>query len=145
MNTFNTKAIAAALLATLIASAAYAAPRSGHEQKSPEAKLATVPGLTDAQRNNITRIEKENRDARHALMKKMHDERQKLRDESTRKLRAALGDKAYADYLTWKMEQRRERHGDRGSHRSGGHRNGHGAQTRGNKQKVEEVGSDNGE
>ena len=129
MKIFNTKAIAATLLVTLLATAAYADQRSGQDRQSPEAKLATAPGLTQTQRDEIIRIEKENREARQALMEKMRTERETLREDGTKKLRAALGDKAYANYVTWKLEQRREHRGDRGSrgdrHERRGNRKGH--------------------
>ena len=140
MKTLNSKTIAAAVLATLLATVAYAAPKSNQDRMSPEAKLATVPGLSQAQRDDIMRIEKESREAQRALMKKMHEERQNLRSESTRKLRAALGDKAYADYVTWKLEHRRGHRADR--HQRRGDRDGRRAHRRGDTQDAEEMDSD---
>ena len=125
MNTFKTKTLAASLLVTLLATAAYAGPPGPRSAPDPQAraeKLATVPGLTQAQRDDIIRIEDESREAQRGLMEKARSDHQKLRDETTRKLRVALGDKAYADYATWKLEQRgehrRDRRHDRMGHRS---------------------------
>lgn len=115
MKAFNTRSIAAALLVTLLASAAYANPRAGQQQKTVEAELASVPGLSQAQRDDIIRIENENHEAHRALMKSTRSEHERLRDQATSQLRAALGDKAYADYVTWKLEQPRQ-------HRGRGHR-----------------------
>lgn len=118
MKTFTTRTIAAAFLVTLIASA-QAAPRPGHERQSPEERIATVPGLTQTQRDDIVRIETESREAQRALMQRTRDERRVLREASNQKLRAALGDKAYADYASWKLEQRAEHRGARRGHRKG--------------------------
>ena len=38
---------------------------------------------------------------------------EQLRDQATQKLRTALGDKAYATYVTWKLEQRGHHRGER--------------------------------
>ena len=121
MKTFNPKVIASALLVTLLATAAYADPNPGHERKTPEERIATVPGLTQAQRDVIVRIEKENRDAQQALMQTTRAQHEQLRDQATQKLRTALGDKAYATYVTWKLEQRGGHRGDR-RHGRMGHR-----------------------
>jgi Spy/CpxP family protein refolding chaperone len=124
MNTFRFKTLTASLLVALLATAATAAPGPKPEYRGIEEKLATAPGLTDTQRESIVRIEKEGREAQHALMEKTRSEHQALRDETTRKLRSALGDKAYADYLTWRIEQRAEH---RGGRRGEGHgERGHG-------------------
>lgn len=135
MKTFNGRIIASALLVTVLSTAAFAASHSGHERQSREAKLATVPGLTQVQRDNIIRIEKENHEARRALREKMRSDREALRAESSQKLRTALGDKAYADYATWKLEQRAEHRRDRGDRR--GHRKGHRARSHGADQDME--------
>jgi len=119
MKSFHPKALATALLVTLLATAAYADPHSGHERKTPEERIASIPGLTQTQRDDIVRIEKENREAQRALMEKTRTEHESLRDQSTQKLRTALGDKAYATYLTWRLDQR-------GDHRRGGRKNGMG-------------------
>lgn len=121
MNTFKARALAASLLITLMATAAYAGPgpRSAPDPQARAEKLATIPGLTQAQRDDIIRIEDENRAAQSALMEKTHSERQKLRDEGIQKLRAALGDKAYADYVTWKLEQRGDHRRDHRHDRMG--------------------------
>ncbi len=119
MNAFNPKAIATALLVTLLATAAYAGPHPGHERKTPEERIATVPGLTQAQRDDIIRIETENREARRALMQTTRTQHEQLRDQATQKLRTALGDKAYATYVTWKLEQRGGHRGDRRHGRNG--------------------------
>ena len=119
MNTFKARTLAASLLVTLLASAAWAGPgpRVDADPQSRAEKLATVPGLTQAQRDDIIRIEDESRAAQRALMEKTRAEHEKLRDEATGKLRAALGDKAYADYVTWRVEQRGEHRRDRREHR----------------------------
>lgn len=120
MNTFKTRTLAASLLISLMATAVYAEPgprNAPDPQARAEARaerLATIPGLTQAQRDDIIRIEDETRAAQRALMETTRSERQQLRDEGMQKLRAALGDKAYADYVTWKVEHRSE------------HRRGHG-------------------
>lgn len=118
MNNFKLSTLAASLLITLMATAAYAGPRGAPDpQARAEAraeKIATIPGLNQAQRDDIIRIENETHAAQRALMETTRDERQRLRDEGMQKLRAALGDKAYADYVGWRLEQ----HGD--------HRRGHG-------------------
>ena len=120
MNAFSTRILPATLLATLLATAAYAAPRSGPDPQARADKLASVPGLTQAQRDDILRIENEGREAQRALMEKTRSERQTLRDETISKLRVALGDKAYADYMTWRVEQRGEHRRDgRGHDRKG--------------------------
>ncbi|MEP6881620.1 MAG: hypothetical protein ABI866_06480 [Dokdonella sp.] len=119
MKAFNPKAIATALLVTLLATAAYADPHQGHERKTPEEQLATVPGLTQSQRDDIIRIEKENREAQRALMQTTRTQHEQLRDQAAQKLRTALGDKAYATYLTWKLEQRGGHRGDRRHGRMG--------------------------
>lgn len=121
MNTIKTRALAASLLVSLMATAAYAGPRSAPDpQARAQAraeKIATIPGLTQAQRDSIIRIEDENRTAQRALMEKARSDNQKLRDEGNQKLRAALGDKAYADYMTWRVSQREEfRHDHRQGH-----------------------------
>ena len=119
MNTFKARTLAVSLLVTLLATAAYAAPgqRSAPDPQARMDKLATVPGLTQAQRDDIIRIQDESRTAQRALMEKTHSEHQKLREESNQKLRKALGDKAYADYVTWRLEQREQYRGDRREHR----------------------------
>jgi hypothetical protein len=118
MNTFLINTITSSLRVAVVATATHAAPGPMHERPGIEEKLASAPGLTDAQRETIVRIEKEGREAQHALMERTRSEHQKLRDETHRKLRAALGDKVYADYLTWRLEQRMEHrgrgHGERG-------------------------------
>ncbi len=122
MNTFKFRTIVATLLVALLATAAYAEPRSDPDPQTRAEKLATVPGLTQAQRDDIIRIENESREAHRALMDKARSDHQKLRDETIQKLRTALGDKAYANYVTWKLEQRgqhrRERRHERMGHRS---------------------------
>ena len=122
MSAFSTRTITATLLATLLATAAYAAPRNGPDPQARADKLASVPGLSQAQRDDILRIESEGREAQRALMEKTRGERQKLRDETTSKLRVALGDKAYADYVTWRMEQRGEHRRDHRGHDRKGQR-----------------------
>jgi hypothetical protein len=122
MNTFRIKTIAASLLVALLATATHAAPGPMPKRPGIEERLATAPGLTDAQRETIVRIEKEGREAQHALMEKTRSEHQKLRDETHRKLRVALGDKVYADYLTWRLEQRMEHRGGRHGEHGQGHR-----------------------
>ncbi|HET9032666.1 MAG TPA: hypothetical protein VFN25_07150 [Dokdonella sp.] len=117
MKLFSTKAIASALLVTLLASAAYADTRPSRQ--SPEARIATVPGLTQTQRDDIVRIEMETREAQRALMDRVRNERKILREEQNSKLRAALGDTAYANYVSWKLEQRAEHRGARRSHGKG--------------------------
>ena len=119
MKAFKPKAIATALLVTLLATAAYANPQSGHQRKTPEERIATVPGLTQTQRDDIVRIEKENRDAQLALMQTTRAQHEQLRDQATQKLRTALGDKAYATYVTWKLEQRGHHRGERRHDRMG--------------------------
>jgi hypothetical protein len=123
MNTFRFKTITASLLVALLATAATAAPGPKSEHRGIEERLATAPGLTDTQREAIIRIEKEGREAQHALMEKTRAEHQALREQTNTKLRTALGDKTYADYLTWRFEQRPEhgkgRHGERGHGRRG--------------------------
>lgn len=130
MKLLNAMIIAAALVATLLALPSQAQSRTDARQQNHEEKLATVPGLSQAQRDTIVRIERENREAQRALMQKTRSEHENLRNEATTKLRAALGDKAYADYVTWKLEQRKghrdwakhgDRHGRRGQHK-GDHR-----------------------
>lgn len=119
MNTFKARTLAASLLVTLLASAAYAGsgPRVDADPQARAEKLATIPGLTQTQRDAIVRIEDESRAAQRALMEKTRAEHEKLRDESRQKLRSALGDKAYADYMTWRLEQRGEHRRDRREHR----------------------------
>ena len=124
MNTFKARTLAASLLVTLLATAAYAAPgpRSAPDPQARMDKLATVPGLTQAQRDDIIRIQDESHTEQRALMEKTRAEHQKLRDEANQKLRTALGDKAYANYVTWRLEQRgefRREHRGRGQGRMG--------------------------
>lgn len=119
MKSFNPKVIASVLLASLVATAAHAGPHPGHERKTPEALVATIPGLTQAQRDDIVRIGMENRQAQHALMEKTRAEHEQLRDRATQKLRTALGDKAYATYATWRLEQRADHRRDCRRHRMG--------------------------
>ncbi|MEO7934667.1 MAG: hypothetical protein ABIR27_00245 [Dokdonella sp.] len=119
MKVFNPKALATAVLITLLATTAYADPHSGHERKTQEEQLATLPGLTQAQRDDIVRIEKENREAQRALMESTRTQHEQLRDQATQKLRTALGDKAYATYVTWKLEQRGQHRGERRRGRMG--------------------------
>ena len=114
MNTFKARTLAASLLVTLLASAAWAGSgqRVDADPQARAEKLATIPGLTQAQRDAIVRIEDESRAAQRALMERTRAEHEKLRDESRQKLRSALGDKAYADYMTWRLEQRGEHRRD---------------------------------
>lgn len=119
MKTFNSTVTAGALLACLLAGAAFAAPHAGANRASPEARIAAIPGLTQSQRDDIVRIETESRESQRALMERTRSERQALREGAAQKLRAALGDKAYADYLTWKLEQRGHHRADRRGHRKG--------------------------
>ena len=119
MKGFNLKALASAVLVTLLATAAYADPHSGHERKTRQEQLATVAGLTQAQRDDIVRIENENREAQRALMETTRAQHEQLRDQATQKLRTALGDKAYATYVTWKLEQRGHHRGERRHGRMG--------------------------
>ena len=110
------------MLVTLLATAAYAAPSGPRSAPDPQAraeKLATVPGLTQAQRDDIIRIEDESRAAQRALMEKTRGEHAKLREDANKKLRTALGDKAYADYVAWRLEQRGDQRHERRHDRMG--------------------------
>lgn len=106
------------LAAMLVATPGFAQPRA---KFAPSAEaLAAVPGLTQAQRNDILRIETERQAEHKALWEAERAAHEAIKEQTTNELRAALGDDAYATYAAWKLEQRAERkHGRR--HRHGGH------------------------
>jgi hypothetical protein len=79
-------------------------------QRGPsQEQLATVPGLTTAQQDAIYRIENDRRAAHEALLAKERPAHKQIEEQATQKLRAALGDEAYANYAAWKLEHRGER------------------------------------
>lgn len=123
MNHLIRNTLAASLLATtLMAAPSFAQPRAMHVPS--EEVLATIPGLTQAQRDAIYRIETEQMAERRAMWEAQRAAHQALKEQTTAELRAALGDDAYATYAAWKLEQRAERKNGRHHHRGG-----HGAAT----------------
>lgn len=121
MNALLRNTLASGLLAALlVATPGFAQPRDKH---APSAQaLASVPGLTQAQRDDILRIETERQAEHKALWEAERAAHKAIRDQTIDELRAALGDEAYATYAAWKMEQRAERR--HGRHHG---RRGHGA------------------
>ncbi len=107
MKSRTPQVLALALLASLAAGASFAGP-PGHRGPSQE-QLATVPGLTTTQQDAIYRIENDRRAAHEALLAKERPAHRQIEEQTTQKLRAALGDEAYANYAAWKLEHRAER------------------------------------
>jgi hypothetical protein len=101
----------------LAATPALAQPR--HKQMPSEEVLATIPGLTQAQRDAIFRIESEQMAERKAMREAERTAHQAIKAQTTEELRTALGDEAYATYAAWKLEQRAERKHDRHQRRGG--------------------------
>lgn len=101
------QALALVLLASLAAGTSHA--RSPAHRGVSQEQLATVPGLTAAQQDAIYRIETERRAAHEALVAKERPAHKQIEEQTTQKLRAALGDEAYTTYAAWKLERRAER------------------------------------
>ena len=119
MNHLIRNTLASGLLATLLmASPGFAQPRGKHVPS--EEVLATIPGLTQAQRDAIYRIETERMVEHKALWEAERTAHQAIKEQTTIELRAALGDEAYATYAAWKLEQRSERKNARHQRRGGG-------------------------
>lgn len=113
--------LALSLLAALLA-ATPALAQSRHKQMPSEDVLATIPGLTQAQRDAIFRIETEQMAEHKALREAERTAHKAIKEQTTQELRTALGDEAYATYAAWKLEQRAER-----KHARHQRRGGHGA------------------
>lgn len=105
------------LAALLVASPGFAQPRGKHGPS--EEVLATIPGLTQAQRDAIFRIETEQRAEHKALWEAERSAHEAIKQQTAEQLRAALGDEAYATYAAWKLEQRSERKHARHQRRGG--------------------------
>lgn len=115
------KTLALGLLAALLAATpAMAQPR--HMQGPSQEALATIPGLTQAQRDAIYRIETEKRAEQKALWEAQRSAHLAIKDKAVQELRSAIGDEAYATYAAWQLEQRAERKNAR--HQRGGGRGG---------------------
>lgn len=120
MNNLIRNTLASGLLAILLVAApGFAQPRGKHVPS--EEVLATIPGLTQAQRDAIYRIETERMAEHKALWEAERAAHEAIKEQTTAELRTALGDEAYATYAAWKLEQRAERRnarhkrrGDRG-------------------------------
>lgn len=104
--------------ALLVATPGFAQPR--HLHGPSEQALATIPGLTQAQRDAIYRIETEKRAEQKALWESQRAAQQAIRDQSVQELRTAIGDEAYATYAAWQLEQRAERKHERHQRWRGG-------------------------
>lgn len=119
MNRRNRNVVVSALFtAMLAASPVHAQPR-GKLAPSQEV-LATIPGLTQAQKDAIYRIETEKQAEHKALWEAERAAHREISEQTTAELRAALGDDAYATYAAWKLEQRADRKRGR-PHRGGAH------------------------
>lgn len=118
MNHLIRNALASGLLAALLlATPCIAQPR--HSFAPSEEVLATIPGLTQAQRDTIFRIESDQVAEQKALWESERSAHLAIKEKSSKELRAALGDEAYATYAAWKLEQRDERKQARGQRRGG--------------------------
>ncbi|MGB0134560.1 hypothetical protein [Dokdonella sp.] len=106
-------------LLTALLAAAPGFAQSRHKHMPSEEVLATIPGLTQAQRDTIFRIETEQRAEHKALLEAERSAHQAIKEQTTAELRAELGDDAYATYAAWKLEQRAERKHTRHQRRGG--------------------------
>lgn len=77
-----------------------AQPGSGHG--APYELLATAPGITIAQQQEIRRIESERRDAHDSLRIKQRGEHARIDEQAEQRLRHALTDDGYQRYIEWK-------------------------------------------
>lgn len=118
------KLFALAVLASLVAGTSHARP-PGPRGVSQE-QLATVPDLTTAQQDAIYRIESERRAAHKALLDKERPAHRQIEEQTTQKLRAALGDEGYATYAAWKLERHAGRRHARHQRMHDGHQDGGG-------------------
>jgi hypothetical protein len=114
----------AALLTTMLATSAGAqppprndppAPPPPHLAVPPAEALAAISELTPAQQVELRKILIERRDAldnvraktrveREALDRRERSEHDRVDEQTTQRLRAALGDEGYARYARWSAE-----------------------------------------
>lgn len=88
------------LIALAASGLALAQPGSGPGM--PYELLATAPGITKAQQQEIRRIENERRDAHDTLRIKQRGEHERIDEQSEERLRKALTDEGYQRYIEWK-------------------------------------------
>ena len=118
----NKYTLSLGLLALLASATAFAqmpppgAPPGKHRGDVPSAvALATIPGLSATQQTQLRHILIEQRKAMdsarqqwrkdfEALRLKQRNERDRIEDQTTQRLRKALGDSGYKAYAEWRMK-----------------------------------------
>lgn len=126
MNTIRTILLSTALLSASVA--AYAGPGRDHgrgQQRLPSVEtLATVPGLSVVQQQEMRRIAVEQRDAHEALRIKQRAEHERIDERGNERVRKLLGEQGFRKYAEWKQaHMRQQRAGLRSDDR---HRDGRG-------------------
>ncbi len=127
MNTKNKIACALAVAIAVTASVALAITPDGprgpmpgpHGPGVPSAEmLATIDGLSTSQQADLRKILREQRDAEDAsrtrlrgefetLMQRERSEHERIADQTTQKLRSALGEDGYRAYAQWAARHER--------------------------------------
>lgn len=110
-------AIRSILLSTALLSAAavaHAGPGRDFDRGMrpiPSAEmLATIPGLSTAQQQEMRRIAIEQRDAHEALRIKERAEHERIDERSDERIRKLLGEEGFRKYAEWKQTRMRGPH-----------------------------------
>lgn len=105
------KTIRHLLLAATLAATAGIAHADGRRDVPPPVPstelLATVPGLTATQQQEIRRIEIDKRDALEALRIKQRNEFERIDAQADERIRKLLGEDGYRRFAEWKRDNAR--------------------------------------
>lgn len=69
------------------------------------AELATLPGLTATQQQQLRQLLIQRRDAHEALRQREQAAHDKIDTDSARRIRSLLGEKAYVRYAKWSLQR----------------------------------------